>query len=158
MWASIIYLNNKETHYRITRNGKVWSEVGRGKFLVPTLVTRGDKTYPFVTLRVDGKSARKAVAELVATAYCQKIAGATEVLYLDGDPSNCNAENLCWATRGAQLFYNAAAGLYGTMKLRPVEVETIRKDGRTLVEIAYDYDISTTEVSLIKNNKVWTFV
>jgi hypothetical protein len=78
--------------YRILRDGRVY----RGKRELKGGYTKGG--YLQMTLGGPGKWIRALKHRLVATKFCERKEGCNLVNHIDGDVTNCHADNLEWVT------------------------------------------------------------
>lgn len=85
------------SNYKIYMNGDVYSSLGKGKSLKPSLNSFG---YPVVTIKDDcGKWRMKAIHRLVAEYYIANPNLLPEVNHKDRNRSNYNIENLEWTSK-----------------------------------------------------------
>ena len=91
--------------YSVTDRGRVFSYLKGVEYeLKPNQSTDG---YLYVNLRKDGKSYKKAVHILVATAFLPNLENKPTVDHIDRDKTNCDVGNLRWATHSEQKqFYD----------------------------------------------------
>ncbi len=143
-----------------------WGNV-RGKH-VNILKPACSRKYLHVSLSQDGKITNMRVHKLVAAAFlgAQPFDGAV-VAHNDGDSSNNNVSNLRWTTN---LDNQADADHHGTRLkgsaihlavLREEQIPSIRKralSGEIYKNIAEDYGVSISTISLIKLGRIWRHV
>lgn len=86
--------------YAVTDSGEVISYKGREpRILIPYY----SGAYPKVT--IDGE--KRYIANLVAAAFWGKpIDPSYKVFYIDGNPSNCNSNNLAWLSQSNIQLYS----------------------------------------------------
>lgn len=125
------------------------------------------KTYKTSTVRVsDGgrPSELHLVSNLVAKAFIGECPEGMEVLHIDGNPQNNHASNLRYGTRKENVAdtYKHGRGIknetHPMAKLSRNQVEEIKakaRDGIRGVDIAREYGVCQSTVSVIKNMKSW---
>tara|TARA_R110000803_G_scaffold124528_1_gene192274 strand:- start:370 stop:816 length:447 start_codon:yes stop_codon:yes gene_type:complete len=109
-------------NYIIYEDGRVWSKIGKGKFLKP-----GDNGcgYLYVHLYNGSKRKNMLIHRLVAMHYIPNPENKPEVDHKVRDTLNNNIKNLRWATKSEN---NSNKGAYGAVKFRGVS-----KDGNKFV-------------------------
>ncbi len=134
----------------------------RGKILRACVGKRG---YRQVSLfRVGEPSAQRKIHVLVLTAFAGPRPLNLDGCHNDGDKSNNSFANLRWDTRSSNHEDKRAHGTLpiGTKchnaKLDPCKVLSIRRDQREILEIAADYGVSKSLISLVRLRKVWAHV
>ena len=85
--------------YFVSRDGRVWSTKGKGRWLKPAPNTRG---YLAVVLCRDGKTFTKMIHRLVAEAFVPNDDPEHKdtIDHIDNDKTNNRADNLQWLSRG----------------------------------------------------------
>lgn len=145
---------------------KICSKVKRLPKVLKTSVDRnGYETLNYAT----GGDSRKyhGVHRLVADAFLPRVEGKDYVNHKDGCKTNNSVENLEWCTKSENTRHAFATGLkkpargekHGMVKLTEAQVAEIRAaldSGETGVAIAKRFGISTTNVSSIKRNTIWS--
>ena len=100
--------------YMIYDDGRVWSKIGKGRFLIPLVNSRG---YLKVHLCEDGIKKTTNIHRLVAMHYIPNPDNKPEVDHIDQDTLNNNIDNLRWATRSEN---QSNKGIIGAVKLKGV--------------------------------------
>lgn len=106
------------------------------------------------------------VHRLVADAFIPRVEGKNFVNHKDGCKTNNRVYNLEWCTKSENTRHAFSTGLkkpttgeaHGMVRLTAKEVAEIKEainKGESGASIARRYNISTTNVSSIKNNKIW---
>ena len=133
----------------------------KGKYLS---LDPNNKGYCKVWLWKDGQEKRILVHRLVAMAFlpCDEPESMV-VNHLDGNPLNNNVSNLEWCTQGENLAhgYRRTGRLGNNSKLDANSVREIREayaQGKYQRDIAAEYGICDSLVSMIVNRKTWTKV
>ena len=91
------------------------------------------------------------------TIFRGKIPSGKCVLHSCDVPACFNPDHLFLGTRKDNYRDMVSKGRK-KMKLNDKQIPVIRNDGRTLREIASEYDISISYVSLIKNHRLWAHI
>lgn len=162
VWVDII---GYEGHYKISNSGKVLSlkrkNVPSEKILNPSV---GPTGYLYVRLLKKNKSKMFYVHRLVATHF---VAGdiSLTVNHIDGIKNNNHYSNLEWCTKGENNSHAHRTGLMNKQGehcnfsvLRSEEVTAILKaleNGEKGRDLAKQYNVSESNISLIKNRKNW---
>lgn len=143
---------------RASVKSRPWSKATR-------IASSTDKDgYQKVQLTHDGHPKGLPVHGLVLLAFVGPCPDGLQCRHLDGNPANNHVSNLAWGTRieNAQDTVLHGTAIRGekspNAKLKPDDVLEIRRrraNGDTLADIAYDYDISSTIVSLIVRRLAW---
>lgn len=143
--------------YAVNEAGEVYSRVSK-RWLKHWLVNG----YPMVAL---GSTRRKRLVHLLVL---QTFVGACpegqEARHLNGDRCDPSLSNLCYGTKQENAADRDAHGTtargerVGGAKLTTEQVLAIREDPRTLKQIAADYGVHFSLVSLIRKRKVWAHV
>lgn len=94
--------------YFVTDDGRVWSEMGRGRFLRPALSSNG---YLCVILRHSGKAVSKRINRLVLEAFIANPGDKQEANHINGIKTDNRLENLEWTTPAENLLHACAMGL-----------------------------------------------
>lgn len=100
MWKTIPETNGL---YAANELGEI-KRVDSGRIVSSNLSggNRG-RTYKYVHLKVNGKYKNVLLHRIVANLFVPNPAGKPEVDHVDGNPMNCAASNLRWATRSENL-------------------------------------------------------
>jgi hypothetical protein len=154
--------------YFITETGKVWSSK-TNRFLKTFVNRKGYLLVKLVNSREDQKTI--SVHRLVAQHYLTERGSGTQVNHIDGNKLNNSKGNLEWISCLDNVRHSWAIGLHtndlrkGTnnkqSKLNDEAVLDIRlrlQNGEKLKEIACDYRVDISLISLIKRNKIWQHV
>jgi len=160
--------------YAIDEHGTIISVCGRGpgnirswkdsKHLKPAT---GNYGYYQVRLRHDGHSKTIAVHILVLTAFSGQCPSGMECRHLDGNRTNNHVSNLAWGTRSENSQDKLLHGTdsrgerSGLAKLTTVDVLEIRSraaNGERYVDIAKDFLVHASIISLIVRRKRWKHV
>jgi hypothetical protein len=160
-----------EAFYNVSSLGRVWSKRGRtGRFLKGTKTKRG---YRQVMLS-DGLGKKKCflVHRLVATAFHGRCPPGKVCNHRDANKSNNRASNLEWVTPKENSEHAAKLGLlknpnprrgerHYRAKLKTQDVNTIRsgrKAGKTLDELARQFNVSKALICKVARNRLWRHV
>lgn len=140
---------------RSTRNGRI-------------LKTRvGSLGYERLVLWKAGKAKAFNVHRLVAYAFHgNPVAPRTDVAHYDGVRTNNCATNLRWATKSENQADRVRHGTearpqgvaHGMAKLSNPQIISIREDGRKQRDIASEYGVSQSLISLVKTKKLWAHI
>lgn len=150
-----------EGHYEVSSLGRVRSATTL-KVLSPFKSRNG---YIVATFSVDRKRKKLSVHRMVCEAFVGPAPSKDhEVRHGDGVRSNNRQDNLVWGTAAE----NAADRVtHGTQirgqdvhnsKLTEADVVLIREDRRRLKDIACEYGVHLSLISLIKRRRVWAHV
>lgn len=92
--------------YRVSREGKIWSEMSN-KILKPRFSKRSKKSTPTYFLRKLGREYQSSVSvsKIVLTVFKEKQPPNTRVDYIDGDIQNVHIDNLRWKKVKPQTAY-----------------------------------------------------
>lgn len=157
VWRSVVGWPN----YKISSHGRVR---GPRSDLVPSL----NFGYQIVSLVKDGKATNRRVHQLVLEAFVgQKPFDNAIAAHNDGDKSNNKICNLRWATNTDNqrdrerhnTRYRGSAVKHA--KLKEADIPNIAaraRSGENYSEIAKDYGVSISTISLIKRGKIWDHV
>jgi len=119
--------------------------------------------YLKVVLSKDGKTFKRQVHRLVASAFIENPLGLPQVNHLDGVKSRNCVGNLEWASvsRNVKHAYDVldkprmSGELHGLSKLTEEQVKAIRADVRSQSIIAAEYGVQQPSVSKIKRRERW---
>lgn len=153
--------------YRVGDNGSVWT-LWNNKYGLGTvwryLRPQNKKGKLTVSLRKDGISKHFGTHALVLTAFIGPCPIGMEGRHLDGDYKNNNLWNLKWGTPVENQADRVLHGTsnqgeqHGLSKLTESDIIQIRDSEETLQEIADRFDTTKSNVSMIRNRKVWTHI
>lgn len=143
-----------------------WGRI-KGK-RVGILKENESKGYRYVSLSVDGVTTTNRVPKIVLEAFVgPRPFPEAQAAHGDGDKSNNRLSNLRWATArdnqaDVDRHGNRCRGsdVCGAV-LSEGDIPKIRsriKAGHSCTEIAGDYDVSVSTISLIKRNRIWKHV
>lgn len=161
--------------YFVSADGRVWSTLRAdrlSKRAGETHEVRGGVAgngYRVVRLAVaPGRHVSAFVHHLIAEAFLgPRPTWHEEIRHLDGNKLNCAAANLSWGTRREN---RADADRHGrsvrgsrvrSAKLNEASVMAIRAllaEGRTNVEVAAAYGVTSSLVSMIRTRRIWRHV
>jgi len=105
-WKSI-YINGKESKYKISNIGKVSDQFGN----ILSTYTADQKKYIYVSLTVNKIQYRKTVHRLVATAFIENPENKKEVNHINGNKHLNWYRNLEWSTRQENADHARESGL-----------------------------------------------
>lgn len=117
--------------------------------------------YRCVLLTKDSKQRMLKAHRLIASAFHGTDGKGLDCCHLDGNRLNNCPDNLLFATRKINASHREQHGtaIRGTSvsasKLNEPQVLAIRKDNRRHFEIAKDFGVSGSLISLIKSRKLW---
>lgn len=121
--------------------------------------------YGQLNLNKNGKQKMHYIHRLVAQAFIPNPENKKEVNHKDGNKSNNLSENLEWVTRleniehSINVLGNRQDGRFNNnTKLNEFDIKKIRKDKRKHAEIANQYNVSRTCITMIKNYKNWQHI
>jgi len=168
-WLPVVGLENL---YEISNCGNVRSLVREGKTsygirkyggknLKPIYASNG---YPFVNLTDKNFRKQFFIHRLVLESFVGKCPENMEACHADGNRKNCNLDNLRWDTRSNNALdrRNHPTWQGGensvSSKLTKEQAIQIKYSKESLKTLAKKYNIGTTTVSRIKNNKSWIHI
>ena len=143
------------------KNNHPWKD---SKHLKPST---GSDGYHSVKLCHDGQTRRVTVHILVLTTFSGPCPSGMECRHLDGNPTNNHIANLAWGTRSENSQDKLRHGTdsrgerSGLAKLTTVDVLEIRDraaNGERNVDIAKDFLVHASIISLIVRRKRWNHV
>jgi predicted XRE-type DNA-binding protein len=118
--------------------------------------------------RIDGKRKTLFVHRLVAENFVSKNSNNhSEIIHLDYDKSNNNADNLKWVTKAQCLKHKQNSKDYNKTKIRNSKLtekkvkelkNLIYQNNHSLSELARMFNVTHTQVSRIKNGKNWAHI
>lgn len=156
-------LKGYKGYYKISNLGRVKSVVvtktisrGRPATKKEKILTNfiNKNGYPIITIRFNKKSTTYLVHRLVADHFVENPNNYKIVNHIDGDKSNCKANNLEWTTSSLNQKHAYATGLK-KRKLSPEdkkEIIILRSCGLTYYEIADKFNVSYQIVGRICKN------
>jgi len=113
--------------YMIYEDGRVWSKIGKGKFLKPGVNNKG---YYYVNLSNDEKKQSLTIHRLIALHYIPNPENKAEVDHFDRNPLNNDIENLRWTTHAEN---NCNRNAYGAIKFKGVSKHRNRFNASTTI-------------------------
>lgn len=145
--------------YEVSSMGRVRNRRGAILALHP------DRTgYPFVGLTRDGRRTSRTVHRLVCRAFHgEPRAPHREAAHLDGDRSNCGADNLKWVGKVQNHFHMRAHGTHpagerhGHAKLTAEQVREIRsvQGYRINGQLGRKYGVHKDTIGMIRRGETW---
>ena len=103
-----------------------------------------------VRLHKDGRKFKRDVKRLVAEAYLQNDKKFSSVMCLDGDETNCSAENLMFVKKSN----SKKNGKLDIAKVR--KIRALVKGGQTQYSVAKEMNLSASMICRIMSNDRWT--
>lgn len=143
------------------RLGSIRRVAYKGRVLRPAPNGKG---YPTVNLSRNGKQETGWVHRLVCRAWHGPCPNGHCAAHNDGNPLNCRADNLRWATYAENM---ADKKLHGTqprgeeihsVKLSEADIRIIRSSSLSDRKLAKLFGVCGSNVNLIKNRKRWAHV
>lgn len=153
------YVKGYEGLYSVTPSGRIWSHANNGKWLTPSMNSRG---YLCIGLRSGGKRKTFRLHRLIAEAFIPNPDGKPQVNHINGNKLDNSASNLEWSTASDNLQHAYDCGLkvakrgenHGRAKLTEAQVAAIREESSlTLSEIALSYGVSRGQIYRIRSGK-----
>lgn len=148
-------------NYEITKDGKVINKK-RNKELKPQLLPKG---YVGVNLVHNGKRSKFLLHRLIAEKYIHNPENKPCINHINGIKNDNRIENLEWVTykencehRNNVLDNHVRGERCGTAKLKNTDAIEIRekyKNGKTLIQISNEYNVTTQTIWSITNNKTY---
>lgn len=123
--------------------------------------------YPFLVLCKKGERFQIHVHVLVAKAFLDKSATRKHVNHIDGNRTNNTVENLEWVTHrenrihACRILGKGRGSENGNSSLKEHQVKEIKaklKLGRSLREIAKEYDVVKGTILFIKQGRTWAHI
>lgn len=169
-WKTI---NGFEGCYEVSNKGQIrsldrWvantassSRFLKGQIIKPFIQANG---YADVKLAAKGKKTTHYIHRLVATAFHGPGKPNDDAMHLDGNKINNIPQNLAWGTRKENVADGIRRGVWahgerhGHAKLTEQQIILIRADTRLHREIATNYGVSRTLISMIKRRSIWVHV
>ena len=127
-------------------------------------LSKTPKGYLVATIYKEGERLRKGVHCLVAESFLAKPLGTDRVLHNNDVKTDNRLTNLRWGTHQDNMedaIKNdrcPKGEKNGWSKLTATEVLAIRKDSRTQVAIAKDYNVQRTAIQKIKTRESWAWL
>ncbi len=145
--------------WNITKSGQVrWI---RGRPLKPQRRRDG---YVMFCMRHEGDRKMEYMHRVVALAFVGDPSPGQEVCHMDGNPSNCRADNLRWGSRSSNHMDKVQHGTHHKGERNPSckltesqAIEILAATGSQR-SIAKRYSVCQTTVSLIKQRKTCTHI
>lgn len=148
-------------NYFVSDLGRVKTKQGRYK-----KINYGICKYGYLDLWKDNKSKRFRIHRLVAEQFVPNTYNKEQVNHIDGNKKNNQANNLEWVTPKENIQHainnNLSSIKFGSRnhsaKLTESDVSYIRavaKKTKTVRELAEQFNVSTTNIYNIINNKKW---
>lgn len=124
----------------------------------------GSSGYRHVALTKNGAMKTIRVHRIVAMAFIKKQDGCDFVNHIDGNKLNNNVSNLEWVTKSYNAIHFYQSGIQSSekraSKVTAKDVVFIRQNHKmySRVELSERFNISTTHLSQIINNKTWNYL
>lgn len=150
-------INGYEDFYCVSNFGNVKS-FKKDKILVGNLTRKG---YHKVGLSIEKVTKTVTTHRLVASHFLENTEQKPCVNHKDCDKTNNNVENLEWVTYSENNVHNIKMGrrVYAhnrsNSKLTVENVNYIRNSKMSSTELAKVFNVSISNISLIRNNKIW---
>lgn len=149
----------RDTNYFVSEQGIVYNEKTKNY-----LAGSKDKDG---YLRIQVKKKNLSIHRMVLETFLPKEGmEELEVNHIDGNKLNNSLDNLEWVTHQENMAHAVKTHLSdkcsnageknGRAKLTEEKVKEIRKDKRSLAQIASDYGVTKSTISAIKNYKLWS--
>ena len=168
-WMPVVGLEN---FYEVSNLGNIKSLIRQGKtnygirnyggkILKPFI---GKIGYPVVNLTLKNYRKQYLIHRLVLEAFCGSPLNNMEGCHNDGNKENCKLENLRWDTRSNNALdrRNHITWQGGEnsklAKLTKQQASEIKYSKESLKTLAKKYNVGTTTISRIKNNKSWIHI
>lgn len=160
-----IWKQYNTTRYMVSNYGRVLN-INTGLFLTPTFPKSKD-LYPFLTIRVNGKSKRVDMHKLVASLFVKNDNPneKTIVHHKNNNKHDFYYKNLEWTTQSQNAIYAYESGMSSqigeTSTSSKITEETARKickmlsDGYRICEIASTLGVSRNIIRHIKDKTTW---
>lgn len=157
--------------YEVSDLGRV-RRVTRGRGARQGAVLKAWKTLEYPTVQLysgTGKAARFYIHDLVAAAFLGKKPNGYQVNHKDGNKSRSELQNIEYVTRSENALHALATGLKvslrgemaGRSKLTERDVIRIRQrvaDGEIQKDIATEFSVSRSRISLICSGRSWSWL
>ena len=122
----------------------------RARFLPQTLLSNG-----YFVINYNYK--KRYVHRLVADLFIKNLKKYSHVNHIDSNKTNNHFSNLEWCTHLQNIEHATRNDAY-SVKLNRDEVLEIRKSSKSRKELSNIYNVSTTNIGLIINKKIWKHV
>ncbi len=144
--------------YKVSNTGKVI-----GKYKKELKPADNGNGYLHIVLMINGFKKHKYIHRLVAELFIPNPKKLPQINHIDGNKNNNDISNLEWCTSSHNLFHASKIGLTnrkgennGFSKLNWKIVDDIRHNMSTPNPVlAKKYNIDVSNISRIKNNKIW---
>lgn len=153
-----------ESHYEISNLGRVRNK-RTGRFIV---TKQGKLGYPKVNLWKSNKYKTILIHRLIGIHFIPNPLNYKEINHIDGNRTNNSIENLEWVSRKQNCIHAVETGLVPLGQARrnskltnaqAMEIYKLSHSGTMKrQEIANMFQISTTQVSQIKNKREWRHI
>lgn len=161
MWKNILGYEGK---YEVSSSGQVRSMRYNNTSKIKILSQKTNRGgYQQVTLCSNGKTRTFSVHRLVAQAFLPNYSDDTQVNHIDCDKKNNAVSNLEMCTQQENMNHARRNGLLKTLKgddcptakLTSDIVREIRKSPKRNIELAKEYGVHRSLVSMVRRGKIW---
>ena len=161
METKAVFISGTNDRYSIDERGRVWSHRKKGGPVeMKRSVTNAGQV--FVRLMRNGKQRPVQVRNLMAECFMEPPENEWErrykvVGFIDGDKTNCDIDNLHWVSKWEQgdSYTPYDPSTYVPPGRRAYQIKFGDHEGKTISQIAKEFDVSPSTVSLIRRGKRW---
>lgn len=161
IWKPVV---GYEGLYEISNKGRVkslYKYKGTTQRILSPRDNQNGYHYLSVSLYKNKSSHHKYIHRLVAQAFIPNPKKKSQINHIDNNTLNNNSQNLEWCTPKENSLHRKKYGRgasrerHGMSKLYEKDIIKIRKSKLTQEKIASIYNVSRSNISMIKNNKTW---